>query len=814
MEREQSFASWLKQRRKALDLTQHELARLVGCAVITIQQIEGERRRPSMQIAELLASHLEIPIDQRETFVRLARTHAGVPCSAPLSQMSPDIRTNVPVPLTSLIGRAAEVAAICACLERPDIHLLTLVGPPGVGKTRLSIQVASELCSRYPDGVWFVALAAISEQQLVAPTIAHVLGLTEAATQPMIDRLKTALHAKRMLVVLDNFEQIVVAAPLITELLAACRQVKVLVTSRMPLHVYGEHEFVVEPLLIPARTSSVRLEELMDYAAVQLFIARVQAFKSDFALTTENAPAIAEICVRLDGLPLAIELAAARMRRSNPETFVAHLSRQGDNPFPLLSAGPRDLPARQQTLHNALTWSYALLDGSAQQLFRRMGVFVGGCTVSAVTAVCGYTHPDALATLIDQSLVRQELHGQAEPRLTMLEILREYALVRLAECGDRALTERIHAAYFLEQAEDAQEGAAWLDRLQAGHVSLLDAVTRRTRLDVWLDRMEADHDNLRTALCWSLTHDAADTGLRLCTALWWFWEAHGYWSEGRRWTEAIVATARDGAPHLRMHALFCVGSLAWKQGDYPQATAAMTESLALSRTLGATSTTAYALMILGQAALDQGNYADAASLLGESLALKRALGDPAPWVLMHLGQLALAQEDYSQAQQLGEECLESCWQAEDTVFSCALRVLGETALAQGDNKRARRFLRESVARSCNIRHPRTVAFALVAFAGAVTSGCEPPADCVLAAAQIWGAIERLREEVGIFLPVAEYTRYERAIAHARAWVRSDEWTAAWDAGRALSLDEAVAYALGEHPGLTHVSQAASHIPNL
>jgi predicted ATPase/transcriptional regulator with XRE-family HTH domain len=797
MEREQSFAHWLKQRRKALDLTQHDLARLIGCAVITIQQVEGERRRPSKQMAELLATHLGIPVGEREAFVRLARTHALVPRPAPLSQLSePATPTNVPVPLTPLIGRAAEVAAICTCLERPDIHLMTLVGPPGVGKTRLSLQVASALCARFPDGVWFVALAAIRELHLVAPTITQVLGLTEAGRQPVIDRLKSALRAKRALLVLDNFEQIVVAAPLITELLAACPQVKVLTTSRMPLHVYGEHEFAVEPFPVPHHASNVALERLMDYAAVELFVARVRAFKSDFALTAENAPAITEICTRLDGLPLAIELAAARMRQFTPETFIVHLNRQGDNPFPLLNAGPHDLPARQQTLHNALTWSYALLDGPAQQLFRRMGVFVGGCTMAAVTAVCGCTHPDDLTILIDQSLVQQELRGQAEPRITMLEMIREYALVRLAECGERVLMEQTHATYCLEQAEDAQDETVWLDRFQAAHVNLQDAVTRRSGLEVWLDRVQADHDNLRAALRWSLAHDAASTGLRLCRALWWFWETHGYWSEARRWMEAILAAASDRSPHLRMQVLACIGSIAWKQGDYAKVTAVMTESLALSRALGATSMVAYALMILGVAARDQGNYTQAGSLLSESLALKRALGDPAPAVLMHLGQLALVQEDYSQSQRLGEECLEACQQAGDTFYpSIAFRVLGETALAQGEYTRARTLLRESVARSRNIRHRRAIAFALTAFAGAVASGRESLDDDVCTAARIWGAAEVLREEVGIFLPVAESTRYERAIARARIWVRPDEWAAAWDAGRAMSLEQAIAVAL-------------------
>lgn len=789
-----AFGHWLKQRRKAQDLTQQELARLVGCAVVTIQKIEEGERRPSKQVADRLAQQLGIPAEERGSFLRFARapSAADQPATPPLRL---DTATNLPTPLTPLIGRGADVAAVRERLMRDDVRLLTLVGPPGVGKTRLSIQVAGELYERFPDGVWFVALAAIDDPDLVAPTIAHVLELTEAGTQPLIEQLKAALRPKRTLLVLDNVEQIMAAAPVITGLLPACRLVKVLATSRTPLHVYGEHEYTVEPLTIPTSTSSLTPEGLIDYAGVQLFVARVQAFKSDFALTAANAPAITEICVRLDGLPLAIELAAAQMRHFTPEAFVAHLNRQADSPFLLLGGGPRDLPARQQTLHNAMSWSYVLLDGPAQQLFRRMGVFVGGSSMAAVSAVCGCAYPRDLAALVEQSLVRHELRRQAEPRLSMLEMIREYALVELAESGERAQIEQAHAAYFLEQAEDVQEQAGGLGRMKAAPLNLLDAVTRRTGLDTWLDRMEADHDNVRAALRWSLAHDVA-TGLRLCTALWWFWEAHGYWSEGRRWTEAMLTAVGDGSPVLRMRALECLGSLAWKQGDYAQASVAMSESLALCQALGATSTAAYPLMILGQMALEQGNYPQAASLLHESLALKRGLGEPASWVLIHLAQLALAREDYGEAQQLGEESLEAAQQAGDSVFpALALRVLGETALAQGDYKRARTLLKESVARSRSIRHRRMIGFALTAFAGAVASGREPSVDDLCAAARIWGAAEKLRDEVGIFLPVAEYTRYERAISDARRWVAPEVWAAAWAEGRAMSLEQAIVFAL-------------------
>ena len=383
MEREQSFASWLKQRRKALDLTQHDLARLVSCAVITIQQIEGDRRRPSTQIAELLASHLEIPADQREIFVRLARTHALVPRSALLSQMPPDTPTNVPVPPTSLIGRAAEVAAICTYLERPGIRLLTLIGPGGIGKTRLGLQVATELIDAFPDGVYLVDLAPIQEPTLVISTIVQTLGLRETGGQPLVTQLKQFLRDRRLLLVLDNFEQVLDASVQVAALLLAAPALKVLVTSRAPLHLAAEHQFAVPPLALPDPQAAGIVEQVIQSEAGALFIARAQAVKHDFVVTPANAPVIAAICARLDGLPLAIELAAIRCKAFPLPALLARLESRLD----LLTGGARDLPTRQHTLRATIDWSYTLLAPAEQRLFARLAVFAGGWTVAAATAV-------------------------------------------------------------------------------------------------------------------------------------------------------------------------------------------------------------------------------------------------------------------------------------------------------------------------------------------------------------------------------------------------------------------------------------------
>jgi predicted ATPase len=501
------------------------------------------------------------------------------------------------VPVTPLIGRAREVAERRDCLLRADVRLLTLVGAPGIGKTRLSLQAALELRSAFADDVCFVALAPVSDPSLVAATIAHALGGEETAGSSLFARLQTYLRHKHMLLLLDNFEQVAAAAPRIAELLAAAPRLKVLVTSRAALHLSAEHQFAVPPLALPDLSQLPPLETLAQVAAVQLFVQHARAVAHDFALTSANAAAVAEICQRLDGLPLAIELAAARSKLLAPTALLARLDRR----LRLLISVVLDLPPRQQTLRSTLDWSYDLLDQRERRLFARLGVFVGGCTLEAADAICNVTNDlgmdvlDGLAALLDNSLLWQTEQADGMRRYGMLETIREYATERLELSGEAEVLRKRHGAYYLALAETAEPE--------------LRGPWRRA----WMDRLEVEHDNVRVALGWALERGEVALGLQLAGALCEFWSRHGGGgrAEGRRWVEKLLMVSSTAAAATRAKALYRAAWLACSQADFTWAAALCQESLALCQDLGDKLGIAWSLFHLGNAARSFGDHATA-----------------------------------------------------------------------------------------------------------------------------------------------------------------------------------------------------------
>jgi predicted ATPase/DNA-binding CsgD family transcriptional regulator len=610
------------------------------------------------------------------------------------------VPNNLPAQLTPLIGREGEVTDVCTFLRRPEVRLVTLTGTGGVGKTRLGLQVAAHLLEDFADGVSFVSLAPLSQPDLVLPTLAQTFDLKETSDWLPLEHLKAYLREKQVLLLLDNFEQVIAAAPLLVALLHACPALKMLVTSRARLRVSGEFEFRVPSLALPDLHLLPEHAALLEYAAVALLLQRAQAIKPDFLLTAGNARDIAEICQRLDGLPLAIELAAARLKLLSPQALLARLSHR----LQVLTAGVQDAPARQQTLRNTIQWSYDLLTDEEQCLFRRLSAFVGGCTLEAIEAVCAAL-PDGVGqvlegvtSLLDKSLLHQSEHEIGEPRLSILETLREYGLDCLRESEEGQAVQHAHVGYYLRLAEEAVPRLKGAEQL------------------VWLANLSREQENLRAALGWLIEHGEGELALRLAAALWWFWFMHGDWSEGRRWLEATLQLPfPQGSTAARATALSGAGELAWSMGDQSAAQRLLSESVSLSRELRDERGLACSLGILGLVLQEQGELAEGQARVEESLALCRQLGRT--WdlarLLLNAGQTVRRQGNFPRAAALYQEGLTLARALGDRyLITYGLTHSGSVAIYQGDLVQAMALLQEGLTVARELGDKRFIAVGL------------------------------------------------------------------------------------------------------
>ena len=693
-------------------------------------------------------------------------------------EIPPNNLTKNPSPI---IGREKEIQEIKDLLKNVNIRLVTMTGIGGTGKTTLAQAVARDLLNEFLDGVFFVALAAITNPELVASTIAQPLGLKEAGGKPILEVLKDYLSNRQLLLVIDNFEQVIEAAPQIAELLSVSAKLKILITSRTVLHLSAEREFVVPPLSLPSEIREVSLEELSNYEAVKLFVQRAQNAKPGFALTEANARNVAEICARLDGLPLAIEFAAARVKILTPQALLAKL----ENRLKLLTGGARDLPARQQTMRGAVEWSYDLLDEDEKILFRRLSVFAGGTTLEAAEAVCDGFDPDEeslevldlITSLVDKSLLVAKEQADGEMRFRMLETVREYALESLEKNNEAEAMRRRHADYFLALGEAAEP------HLQGEQAAK------------WLNRLEEEHDNLRDALGWSLENDAA-LAARLAAALRSFWSFHGHLTEGREWLKAAFERDSLALPAaVRFKLLNWLGFAARNQGDNEAARKAHEEGLAEGKAANDLRQIVISSLGLGAMANQQGDFKTGRKFIEEALAISRRLDDKftISLSLNYLGDLALVEGDNTAARPLFEEALTIHRQLGNKQgVSGNLIQLGAVAYHEGDFGAARSHFAEALEAAQELGHKIFMAYSLDGFAALAAEGEDAELGAKLA-----GAAEQTHEQIGFKIEPVERRFRDTYIGKLKTKMDETAFAASYEQGRKLKLEEAVALCFEE-----------------
>jgi predicted ATPase/class 3 adenylate cyclase len=755
----------------------------------------------------------------------------GVPSAFPALKTLGNRPTNLPTQPNPMIGRDHELREILQLLRTEDVRLLTLSGSGGAGKTRLALQIGAELLDEFRSGVFFVSLAPIADEDLLVPTIAQALSIREIAGEGLAATLSAYLSDKQMLLVLDNFEHIVGAAPAIAKLLEAAPELRSLVTSRERLRLSAEHVYEVPPLMLPDAAQE-DLGTLLETDAIALFLARAEAVTPNFVLTQENAASVVAICRRLEGLPLALELAAARIAVLSPSALLSRLSGR----LAMLTGGARDADVRHQTLQNTIEWSYDLLEGSDQLLFRRLAVFVDGCRLDATEAVCNsapgdVTALDGLQSLVDKSLVRNRPDSDGESRFWMLETIREYASERLAQSGEAEMLARRHAEHFLELAEQA-EPDLWAQQI-----------------DVWLPRLDPEEANFRAALGWAIAQDEAEVAVRLAGSLYPFWEIRARQGEARAWLTRALAIGGVVPPSCRAKALVAAGRATAWHGDMGAAIALLEEAAELSQQLGDLEGVGRCLGFIGHALLFTGTADQAAAVLDRAVDLARHVGEPrgVARAIYNSAFVAIEQGDFDRACELFGEAAE-IGRSEGTKLHEAMCLvhLGYTCALAGHYKRAAALLDEGTAVFTELGETTwtQVAFryqgllalldgrvdeAELLLGASLMKGREQAPQWEVAywieelaavaaakgealrAAKLWGATDALFEKLGLAILEENRQVRERFRGKVQESADSDSRAEAWAQGHAMTLDQAVAYALPPR-SLPRVRMTSAHSP--
>ena len=782
-----SFGYWLRLKRKALDLTREGLAQRVGCSSGTIQKLEEEERRPSAQIVERLADIFNIPQNEHSAFLRFARGDLRSAITdtkedSPWNSSAKLLSSNLPIMVTSLIGREKEIAEVHKYLLRPEVRLVTLVGPPGIGKTRLSIESARRAWPDFPHGVFFATMAPLDSPTLIAVTVAQAMSYVGAGNVSTIEQLKEGIGNKQLLIVLDNCEHLIEdVASLASALLSVCPRLKILATSRESLRVPGEWQYPVLALDAPALDSSdadsaVDMDAVLNFPALTLFAERARAVRPNFSIDAENVRAVAAICKQLDGLPLAIELVAARMRLITPQA----LSERLHDEFLLSADGMRGVPTRQKSLNKAIDWSYQLLSDEEQKIFSYLSVFSGGFTLEAAETIFSQAFTETtisalIASLFDKSLLQRSFDSSDETRYEMLATIQEYARKRLRETDWEAEIRNWHLAYFLEFAKQAEQALRGPDQLK------------------WLKRLNSMHDNLRVALDWAIETGQTEKALQLARNLWWFWSKRSDFNEAREWLGRVLAMPNaqlfsqayaDVLIQLAHHTCLQIGS--------QKAKPFIERALAIARAHAIPRTVANALMVFGVVLAYEEELAAAQPTLEESIALFRETHEEwgAAIAMMSLGYAFLKKNNLVAALPLIEQALIAFRELGDTYFqSVCLYEIGYLRAKQGDWEKGLAELRESLKLSHELESRYEIAGGLWRLAE-TEEHLEHPARSV----QLYCAAKNVYDSIGAWKPDDDL-KFEDKLASCRASLEESAFEETVEQGRAMTMEQAIAYAL-------------------